>query len=147
MKRLISATAVLACLGLIAQAWSQDKESVPNENDSLNSTSVKSQILKCSPPKFMVIEKVDSKKNTVMGFFSVVLHEPKPVIYGTFRMLKLSDLSFTNARQKPIADDDLKNLEGKLVVLSEGKGPLSAAYLDLFAEDTIVVSVLPETRK
>ncbi len=37
-------------------------------------------------------------------------------------------------------------MKGKLVVLNDGKDPLSAAYLTLFREDTIVISIVAQQK-
>ncbi len=42
-----------------------------------------------------------------------------------------------------VDDADLAKLKGKLVVLYDGKEPLSAAYMGLFREDAIVISFVP----
>ena len=129
MKRLIAAICILTCIGLTAR--------------SDNYFEVQGDVMSCSPPKFLLVSDVDLEAQTLSGLSTIQMHKPKPVV-GAFHMtFKLSDLKVTNARRTAIDETGLKELKGKLVVLSEGKEPLSAAYLGLFREDTIVISFVP----
>ncbi len=70
-------------------------------------------------------------------------HDPQPTVVAFHRMFKLSDIKVTNARRGAVDESDFSKLKGKLVVLYEGKEPLSAAYMGLFREDSIVISFVP----
>lgn len=129
MKRMIAAICILTCFGLTARSQSYFE--------------VQGDVMKCGPPKFMLISDVDLEAQTLTGLSTIQRHTPQPVVSAFHMTFKLSDIKVTNASRTAIDESDLNELKGKLVVLSEGKEPLSAAYLGLFREDTIVISVSP----
>jgi hypothetical protein len=133
MKRLLAAICIVTCLALTAR--------------SDNYFDVQGDVMECSPPKFMLIADVDLKAQTLTGLSTIEIktpEAPKPVVGAFHRTLKLTDIKVTNARRKAIGEIDLQTLKGKLVVISEGKTPLSAAFLGLFREDTLVITIASE---
>jgi hypothetical protein len=131
MKRFIPAVVALTCLGFIAAALAQ-------EGDYFK---MQGEVMECSPPKFMLVSEVDMKAKTLTAMSTIERHAPKPVISAFHMTFKLSDIEVTDARRAPIDEANLAKLNGNLVVLYDGQQPLSAAYMALFEEDTIVVSV------
>ena len=131
MKRMIAAICVVACLAMTARG---DDYFV-----------VQGEVMECSPPKFMLISDVDLVAQTLTGLSTMEGQTMQgQLVVGAFhRTLKLSDIKVTNARRKPIGENDIGKLKGKLVVVSEGKTPLSAAFLGLFREDTFVITIAP----
>jgi len=129
MKQLIVAIFIVTCLGLTAR--------------SDNFFDVQGDVMECSPPKFMLISDVDLEAQTLTGMSTIQRHKPQTVVSAYHMTFKLSDIKVTNSRRKSLDETDFKELKGKLVVLSEGKEPLSAAYLGLFRENTIVISISP----
>lgn len=127
MKRIIAAICILTCLGLTARGdYFEDQ----------------GKVMECSPPKFMLIENVDLKAQTISGMWTFERQTPESVVIAAVgRTFKLSDIKVTNARGKAIGEKDIEQLKGKLVVVSEGKTPLSAPYLGLFREDTILITI------
>lgn len=75
----------------------------------------------------------------IMQFLRLCLWDPSD-------RFKLSDVKVTNARRVAVDDSALAKMKGKLVVLNDGKEPLSAAYLGLFQEDAIVISLVAEKK-
>ena len=146
MKRFITAFCIVACIGLIAHTWAQGKVGGADENASADYFKAQGDVMECAPPKFLLISEVDLDAQTLTGLSTIETLRPESVVIAFHQTFRLSDVKVTNARRKAIADDDLKDLKGKLVVLSDGKGPLTAAYLGLFREDTIVVSISPATK-
>jgi hypothetical protein len=126
MKRLMVAIGVLVCFGLTARS---------------EYSNVQGDVMKCSPPKFMLISNVDLKARILTGLSTIERQAPETVVSAFHRQLKLSDIKVTNARRKVVDETDFAKLKGKLVVISEGKTPLSAAFLGLFREDTIVITI------
>jgi hypothetical protein len=100
-------------------------------------------VMECSPPKFLLVSNVDIEARTLTGMSTIERHAPKHVVSAFFMTFKLSDIKVTNARRAPVDEADLSKLKGQLVVLYDGKKPLNAAYMGLFREDAIVVSVVP----
>lgn len=133
MKCLVATISVLTCCGCIAAALAQDHDYFKTQGD----------VMECSPPKFLLVSDVDMEAETLTGMSTILRHDPQPVVAAYHMTLKLSDIKVTNARRAAVDETDLSKLEGKLVVLYDGKKPLSAAYLGLFREDTYVVSVVP----
>ena len=99
------------------------------------------EVMECSPPKFMLVSTVDLDAGTLVGMSTVERLAPSPVVSAYHRTLKLADITVTNARRELAAKDSIKELEGKLVVVCDGATPLTAAYLSLFQEDTLVITV------
>ena len=137
MKRMIAAICIVACLAMTARS---DDYFVAQGN-----------IMKCSPPKFMLISDVDLDAQTLTGLstkefsttqLSTIERQTPGLVVGAFhRTLKLSDIKVTNARREPIGENDFEKLKGKLVVISEGITPLSAIFLGLFREDTLIITI------
>ncbi len=133
MKLLVAMISLVTCFGLIAASFAQDADYFKTQGE----------VMGCSPPKFMLVSDVDMKSRTLTGMSTIERHNPKPVV-GAFHMtFKLSDIRVTNARRAAVDEVNLSKLKGKLVVLYDGREPLSAAYMALFSEDTFVVSVVP----
>jgi hypothetical protein len=126
------ATFALVCFGFIAAALAQDADYFKTQGE----------VMESSPPKFMLVSDVDMKAKTLTGMSTIEMHDPKPVVSAFHMRLKLSDIKVTNARRAAVGDNDLSELKGKLVVLYDGKEPLSAAYMGLFREDTFVISIV-----
>ena len=133
MKYSVATIGLVTCFGFIAAALAQDA-------DYLNA---QGEVMECSPPRFMLVSDVDMKAKTLTGMSTIERHDPKPVVSAFHMTFKLSDIRATNARRAAVDEVDLSKLKGKLVVLYDGKEPLSAAYMGLFREDTFVVSVVP----
>ena len=133
MKRFVAAISIVTCIGFIATAFAQ-------ENDYLKT---QGQVMECSPPKFMLVSDVDMEAKTLTGMSTIERNAPQPVVSAFHMTFKLSDINVTNARHAVVDKSDLSKLKGKLVVLYDGKEPLSAAYMGLFREDTIVLSLIP----
>ncbi len=133
MKSYVAAASVVTCAGFIATALAQDSDYFETQG----------QVMECSPPKFMLISEVDMDAKTITGMSTIERHDPQPVVSAFHMTFKLSDITVTNARRTAVDESDLSKLEGKLVVLYDGKEPLSAPYLGLFREDTIVISFEP----
>lgn len=102
--------------------------------------------MECSPPKFLLVSDVDMDAKTMTGMSTITRNTPEPVIAAFHMTFKLSDIKITNARRVALDDSDLAKMKGKLVVLNDGKEPLSAAYLGLFQEDAIVISLVAEKK-
>jgi hypothetical protein len=133
MKRFIATASILACFGFIAAALAQESDLSTKQ----------SELMACSPPKFLLVTDVDMEARTLTGMSTIERHAPQTVISAFHLTLKLSDIEVTNSRRAAVDESDLLKLKGQLVVLSDGKEPLSAAYLGLFREDAIVISILP----
>ncbi len=133
MRRFVATICVVTCIGLLATAFAQDSDYSRTQG----------QVMECSPPKFFLVSDVDVEAKTVTGMSTIERHDPKPVVSAFHMTFKLSDVNITNARREAVDESDLSTLKGKLVVLYDGKEPLSAAYLGLFREDTIVISFVP----
>jgi hypothetical protein len=133
MKRFTATICVVTCIGLIATAFAQ-------ENDYFKT---QGQVMECSPPKFLLVSDVDLDAKTLTGMSTIERHDPKRVVSAFHMTFKLSDITITNARREAVDESELSTLKGKLVVLYDGKEPLSAAYLELFREGTIVISFAP----
>ena len=136
MKRFLVSTCVLVCFGFIAAAIAQ-------QNDY---SKAQGQLMECSPPKFLLVSDVDMDAKTMTGMSTITRNAPEPVIAAFHMTFKLSDIKITNARRVALDDSDLAKMKGKLVVLNDGKEPLSAAYLGLFQEDAIVISLAAEKK-
>ena len=132
MKYFVTSVGLFACLGLIATAMAQDHDFF----------STQGEVMKSGPPKFLLVSSVDVDAKTLTGMSTIERHNPKPVVSAFHRTLKLSEINVTNAVGAPIAAADLPAIKGKLAVLHEGINPLSAAYMGLFREDTIVISIV-----
>ena len=132
MRYFVASVVLVACFGLIAIAIAQDHDFFTTQGE----------VMKSGPPKFLHVSSVDMDAKTLTGMSTIERHNPKPVVSAYHRTLKLSDINVTNAIGTPIADADLPAIKGKLAVLHEGKNPLSAAYMGLFREDTIVISLV-----
>jgi hypothetical protein len=143
MKRLIAAVCILICIGLIARTSAQDEARAVDTTSSSDYFRTQGDVMKCSPPKFLLISDVDLEAKTLTGLSTIERHTPQPVVSAFHMTFKLSDIKVTNARRVAIDESDLKELTGKLVVLYDGTEPLSAVYLGLFREDTIVISFVP----
>ena len=131
MTRFIPAVAAVTCFGFIAAAFAQEGDYIKTQGE----------VMECSPPKFMLVSDVDMKAKTLTAMSTIQRHAPKPVISAFHMTFKLSDVEVMDARRAPVDEADLTKLKGKLVVLYDGQHPLSAAYMTLFEEETIVVSV------
>ncbi len=136
MKRFFVSTCVLVCFGFIAAALAQ-------ENDYFK---MQGKLMECSPPKFMLVSDIDMDAKTMTGMSTITRNDPEPVVAAFHMTFKLSDIKVTNARRVAVDDSDLAKMKGKLVVLYDGKEPLSAAYLGLFQEDAIVISLVAEKK-
>ena len=132
MKYFVTSVALVACFGLIATAMAQDHDFFATQGE----------VMKSGPPKFLHVSSVDMDAKTLTGMSTIERHNPKPVISAFHRTLKLSEINVTNAVGTSIANADLPTIKGKLAVLHDGIHPLSAAYMGLFREDTIVISIV-----
>ena len=99
------------------------------------------ELMESAPPKFMLVSNVDKDAGTITGMSTIERLDPTLVISAYYRTLKLSDVTVTNAMRKPVTEDVLDKIHGKLVVISDGRTPLSAAYLGLFRKDTFVITL------
>ena len=133
MKRFVATVSIVACFGFIAAALAQEGDYFKTQGE----------VMECSPPKFMLVSDVDVEAKTLTGMSTVERHAPQPVVSAFHMTLQLSDIKVTNARRAAVDEADLSKLKGKLVVLYDGKEPLSAAYMGLFREDTFVIFVVP----
>ena len=133
MRRFVATICVVTCIGLIATAFAQDGDYSKTQG----------QVMECSPPKFLLVSDVDLDAKTVTGMSTIERHDPKPTMSAFHMTFKLSDITVTNTLREAVVESDLSTLKGKLVVLCDGTEPLSAAYLRLFREDTIVISFVP----
>ncbi|QDV25858.1 hypothetical protein [Aureliella helgolandensis] len=133
MKYSVAAIALVCCFGFFAAALAQDAVYFKTQGE----------VMESSPPKFMLISDVDLEAKTLTGMSTIERHDPKSVVSTFHITLKFSDIKVTNAMRVAVDDDDLSKLKGKLVVLYDGKEPLSGAYMGLFREDTFVISVVP----
>lgn len=133
MKFSVATIALVCCLSFIAAALAQDADYFKTQGE----------VMESSPPKFMLVSDVDMEAKTLTGMSTIERHDPKPAVTAVHMILKLSDIKVTNARRVAVDDADLSKLKGELVVLYDGKEPLSAAYMGLFREDTSVISVVP----
>ena len=131
MRRFIPTVAAVACFGFIAAALAQDGDYFKTQGE----------VMACSPPTFMLVSEVDMEAQTLTAMSTIERHAPKPVISAFHMTFKLTDIEVTDARRAPVDESNLTKLKGKLVVLYDGQQPLSAAYMTLFQEDTIVVSL------
>ncbi len=132
MKRYFVTVSILACLCIVAAALAQDNDYYKTQR----------QVMECSPPKFMLVSDVDLEAKTITGMSTIERHDPH--VFSAFhRTFKLSEINLTNARRAALEESELSKLKGKLVVLYDGNEPLSAPYMGLFREDTIVVSLEP----
>lgn len=136
MKRFVATVSILACFGFIAAALAQDGDYFKTRGE----------VMECSPPKFMLVSDVDMEAKTLTGMSTIERHDPKPVVSAFHMTFNLSDIKVTDARRAAVDEADLSKLKGQLVVLYDGKEPLSAAYLGLFREDAIVISFVPEKK-
>lgn len=126
MKRLLAVVCVVTCICLSARSDYSD---------------VQLDVMKCSPPKFMLVSDVDLKAQSLTGLLTIERQAPDSVVSAFHRTFKLSDIKVTNVRSEAIGENEIGKLRGKLVVVSEGKAPLSAAFAGLFREDTVVITV------
>jgi hypothetical protein len=133
MKHFVATVSIGICFGFIAAALAQDGDYFKTQGE----------VMECSPPKFLLVSDVDMKAETLTGMSTIERHDPQPVVSAFHMTFKLSDIKVTNARRAAVDKADLSKLKGKLVVLYDGKEPLSAAYMGLFREDAIVVSFVP----
>lgn len=133
MKYTVATIALVCCLGFFAAALAQDAVYFKAQGE----------VMKSSPPKFMLISDVDLETKTLTGMSTIERHDLNPVVSAFHMTLKFADINVTNAMRAAVDDADLSKLKGKLVVLYDGQEPLSAAYMGLFREDTFVISVVP----
>ena len=133
MKYFVATVSVVTCFGFIAAALAQDGDYYKTQGE----------VMECSPPKFILVSEVDTEGKTLTGMSTIEQHSPEPVVIAYHMTFKLTDINVTNARRAVVDETDFSKLKGKLVVLYDGKQPLSAAYLGLFREDTIVISLVP----
>ena len=133
MRCIVAAASVVACLGFIAAALAKEGDYFQTQR----------HVMECSPPKFMLVSDVDLEAKTLTGMSTTERHDRQPVVSAFYMTCKLSDIKITNARRAAVDESDLSRLKGNLVVLYDGKEPLSAAYMGLFREDTIVISLVP----
>jgi len=131
MKRFAKTLCVLACVGGIAVAFAQDNAYFHTQGE----------YMKCSPPRFVLVSDVDFAAKTLTGMITIERREPTPAIGAGFRVIDISDAQLTDARRNPIKEDEIKGLKGKVIVIAEGIGPLSDLYLELFREDTVVLTI------
>jgi hypothetical protein len=136
MKRFVATVSILACFCIIAAALAQDRDYFKTQG----------QVMECSPPKFMLVSDVDMEAKSLTGMSTIERHDPQPVVSAFHMTFQLSDIKVTNARRAAVDESDLSKLKGKLVVLYDGKEPLSAPYLGLFREDTIAISFKRATK-
>ncbi len=130
MKRFFVSVSILACFCFVAAALAQDSDYYKTQR----------QVMECSSPKFMLVSDVDLKAKTITGMSTIERHAP-PVVSAFHMTFNLSEIKVTNARRAALDESELSKLKGKLVVLYDGNEPLSAPYMGLFREDTIVVSL------
>lgn len=136
MKRFVATVSILACSGFIAAALAQDSDYFKTQGE----------VMECSPPRFMLVADVDMEAKTLTGMLTKERHDPERVVFAYHMTFKLSEVKVTNAMRVAVDETGLSKLKGKLVVLYDGKEPLSAPYMGLFREDTIVISVEPATK-
>lgn len=133
MKLFVAIASILACFGFVAAGFARDGDYFKTQGE----------VMECSPPKFMLVSDVDMEAKTLTGMSTIERHDPKPVVSAFHMTFKLSDIKVTNARRAAVDEADLSKLKGQLVVLNDGKEPLSAVYMGLFREDAIVISFVP----
>jgi len=136
MKRFIATVSIVGCFGFIAAAIAQDSDYFKTQG----------QVMECSPPKFLLVSDVDMEAKTLTGMSTIERRDPKPAVAAFHMTFKFADISVTNARRVNVDESGLTKLKGKLVVFYDGKEQLSAAYLGLFREDTIVITFVPEQK-
>lgn len=141
MKRIKTVFSILIVGGCLAHVLAQDDNRATKDYFK-----VQGELMKCGPPEFMLVSEVDLNAQTITAFQSKELHAPSPHIVGYHRTFKLSEIQVTNARRKTLDKSEMKNLEGHMVILSMGEQQLSAAYLGMFLEDTIVVAFFPKEK-
>lgn len=133
MKCIVATVGLLSCFGLVAAAFAQDHTYFEKQAD----------VLKCSPPKFLLVSNVDMEEKLLTGMSTIERQAPQSVVSAYGMTLSFSDIKVTDARRAAVDEADLSKLKGRLVILYDGKEPLSAAYMRLFSEDTVVISVVP----
>lgn len=131
MSRLLPSMGALIGFTLIASAFAYDSDYSRTQGEVMNS----------SPPRFLLVSEVDPEAGTLVGMSTIERHKPQRVVSAFHMTFQLSDLNITNARRVSLDDSELTALQGKLVVLYDGAKPLSAPYMSLFQEDTIIISV------
>jgi hypothetical protein len=136
MKRLSVCICVFVCFGVVAAALAQQTDY----------SKMQGQLMECSPPKFMLISDVDMDGKTITGMSTVTRNATDPVVAAFHQTFKLSEVKVTDARRVAVDDSDIAKMKGRLVVLNDGKEPLSAAYLALFREDAIVISLVAQQK-
>ena len=141
MKRTYLAVCLLVCVGLYAQSIAQESPCSASTAQQTRIHELQGEMMKCSAPKYLLIADVDQRASIATAFSTLERHDPKlpdVVVSGFHHTLKLSDFTVTNARRVKLDPKAYSKLMGRLVVLAEGKTPLSAAYLSLFREDVLV---------
>ena len=142
MKRFIATLSIAACFGLNFAAFALSDITLTLDPGAELMVQ-QGQVMKCSPPKFLLVSEVDMKAKTLTGMSTIERKDGPTSIVSAFHMtFNLPDIKVTDARRVAMGDTDLSKLKGKLVVLYDGKEPLSAPYLALLQEDTIVVSLV-----
>lgn len=133
MKYLAATVSIVACIGFIAATLAQEGDYFKSQDE----------LMKCSPPKFMLVADVDMHGKTLTGMLTKEKDNPERDLFGYHMTFKLSEIKVTNARRVAVDEAELSALKGKLVVLYDGKEPLSALYMGLFREETTIVSFHP----
>jgi hypothetical protein len=136
MKRFVVAICFVVCFGLMAAVLAQESEF----------HEIQTELMECSPPKFMLITDVDMEAKTLTGMSTIEHHEPKPTVIAFHMTLNLADIKVTNAKREAMDNTELSKMKGKLAVWFDGAKPLGAAYLSLFQEDAIIISIDPEKK-
>ncbi len=149
MNRFILAVSIVVFTGFSAHIGAQDKDTPETDEPVARDASAElyenqSDLMECIPPTFLLISEIDLEEGKIVGMSSM---QHKTAIAGFHLMFKLDEVKLANARRVPLKDEEVKNLKGKVVVMTKGKKPLGAAYLRLFREDTVVLTVLPSKNK
>jgi hypothetical protein len=133
MNRIIATAGVIIFISFLAVALAQDSDYFKTQGE----------LMACSPPKFMLVAEVDVDGKTITGMLTQERQSPERSIIAYHMQFKFSEIKVTDARKAPVKEADISKLKGKLVVLYDGKEPISAPYMGLFQEDTIIVSFVP----
>ena len=141
MKRFIAIFSILIVIGCLAHVLAQD-----SNRNTTDYYAVQGELMKSGPPEFMLVSEVDLNAKTITAFQTKEIRDQSPRIIGHHRSFKFSEIEVTNARRKKLDESEIKNLNERLVILSTGEQQLSAAYLGMFIEDTIVVTFSPKTK-
>lgn len=133
MNRIVAAACAVFCIGFLTVALAQDGDYSKKQGE----------LMSCSPPKFMLVSEVDMNGKTITGMLTQERQDAERAVIAYHMQFKLSEIQVSDARRTSVKDADIPKLKGKLVVLYDGKEPLSAAYMGLFQNDTTIVSFVP----